>query len=68
MRTSGSPWCTPRPSSICAPMEECCFIIWNSSFVSLPGLFNIFSSIAIFPISCRAEASLIRAIFPALSS
>ena len=35
------------------------FIISNSSFVNLPGLFKILSSMPILPISCRADANVI---------
>ena len=48
-----------RLSNIEAPISVWVFMISNSSFVSFPGLFNIFSSIPIFPISWSAEAVVI---------
>ena len=51
-----------RSNSMLAPITECVFITSNSSAVSRLGLFNIASEIEIFPISCSAEAVLIKEI------
>ena len=51
-----------RLSNISQPLTVCFFIISNSSFVNLPGLFKTLSGIAILPMSCIAEASAMTSI------